>query len=87
MPELPEVECWESRVAERAVAGRTTVSVWARTDERIVIDGINPRKLVSALQGRAVRSCHRRGKQMWWTLSGVGPHPLWHFGITGSFTH
>lgn len=86
MPELPEVECWGRRVAERAVAGRTVVSAWAKADERIVIDGVSPRKLVSALKGRTVEACHRRGKQMWWTLD-RGPHPLWHFGMTGSFAH
>ncbi len=86
MPELPEVECWGRRVAERAVLGRTVVSAWAKHDERIVIDGVSPRKLVAALTGRRVEGCHRVGKQMWWAMD-RGPHPLWHFGMTGSFEH
>ena len=74
-------------MAERAVAGRTVVSAWAKADERIVIDGVSPRKLVASLKNRTVEGSHRRGKQMWWTLSGNGLHPLWHFGMTGSFAH
>lgn len=73
-------------MAQRAVVGRTVVSAWAKHDERIVIDGVSPRRLVSALTGRTVLACHRRGKQMWWTLD-RGPHPLWHFGMTGAFVH
>ena len=85
MPELPEVECWGRRVAEKHCLGRTIRSVYAKPDERIVIDGVSPRKFVSSLKGRTVEGCHRRGKQMWWTLSGDGPSPLWHFGMTGAF--
>ncbi|MEM1110011.1 MAG: DNA-formamidopyrimidine glycosylase family protein [Planctomycetota bacterium] len=85
MPELPEVECWGRRVAEKHCLGKTIKSIYAKPDERIVIDGVSPRKFSSALKGRKVEACHRRGKQMWWTLSGDGPHPLWHFGMTGGF--
>ncbi|MEM9418406.1 MAG: DNA-formamidopyrimidine glycosylase family protein [Planctomycetota bacterium] len=85
MPELPEVECWGRRVAEKYCLGRTIQSAYAKPDERIVIDGVTPRKLVSSLKGRKIEGCHRRGKQMWWTLSGGGPSPLWHFGMTGGF--
>ncbi len=87
MPELPEVECWGRRVAEKHCLGRTIRSVYAQADERIVIDGVTPQKLASALKGRTIEACHRRGKQMWWTLSGGGPSPLWHFGMTGAFCH
>lgn len=88
MPELPEVECWGRRVAERVCLHQTIVSVYAKPDEHIVIADPRkqgPRKLKAALNGRTVESCLRRGKQMWWTLSGDGPHPLWHFGMTGAF--
>ncbi|MEM1027258.1 MAG: DNA-formamidopyrimidine glycosylase family protein [Planctomycetota bacterium] len=85
MPELPEVECWGRRVAEKHCLGRTIRSVYAKSDERIVIEGVSPRKFASTLKGRTVEACHRRGKQMWWTLSGDGPSPLWHFGMTGAF--
>ena len=41
---------------------------------------------VGALVGRRVHAVHRRGKQLWWELEGPGPHPLFHFGMTGSFS-
>ncbi len=95
MPELPEAECWGRRVAERACVGRTIVSAWAKPDERIVIAGVSPTQLVQELAGRNIEACHRKGKQMWWTLSLPSPpalgkskplrHPLWHFGMTGGF--
>lgn len=89
MPELPEVECWGRRVAEKHCCGRTIRSVYAKPDERIVFSGVSPRKWAAALKGRVVEGCHRRGKQMWWTLSGDasegGGCPLWHFGMTGGF--
>jgi len=84
MPELPEVECWGRRVAEAACVGRVIESVYADAAERIVIDGVSPGTLARRLKGRRVEACHRRGKQMWWTLD-RGPHPLWHFGMTGAF--
>ncbi len=86
MPELPEVECWGRRVAERACVGRTIQKVVVDPKETIVIEGVPPRKLAQKLLGRRVEACHRRGKQMWWTLD-RGPHPLWHFGMTGGFHH
>lgn len=85
MPELPEAECWGRRVAERACRGRAIEAVWVDKDERIVITGVTPQKLARALRGRTVTGCHRRGKQMWWTLD-RGPHPAWHFGMTGGFS-
>jgi formamidopyrimidine-DNA glycosylase len=84
MPELPEAECWGRRVAERACRGKRMESVWVDRDERIVIEGIAPAALARKLRGRTVEACHRRGKQMWWTLD-RGPHPTWHFGMTGAF--
>jgi formamidopyrimidine-DNA glycosylase len=84
MPELPEAECWGRRVAERACRGETIVEAWADPKERIVIADVTPAKLAKALTGRRVEACHRKGKQMWWTLD-RGPHPLWHFGMTGGF--
>lgn len=41
-----------------------------------------------AMVGRTLDSTHRRGKQMWWQLSGPDglPQPLFHFGMTGSFS-
>lgn len=39
-----------------------------------------------ALVGRKLLASNRKGKQMWWSLSGSGPHPTWHFGMTGHFS-
>jgi formamidopyrimidine-DNA glycosylase len=39
-----------------------------------------------ALVGRTLLQSRRKGKHMWWTLSGAGPHPTWHFGMTGAFS-
>lgn len=84
MPELPEAECWGRRVAERACRGKVIRAAWADPGERIVIAGVSPKKLVSALRGRTVTGCHRKGKQMYWSLD-RGPSVLWHFGMTGGF--
>lgn len=52
----------------------------------IIFQGSNSAAEVAAhfLQ-RKVMSTHRRGKQMWLTLSGEGLQPTFHFGMTGSF--
>ncbi len=88
MPELPEVECWGRRVAEAHCAGRTITKVHAPADT-ILFEGTTARKFAAALKGKTIEACHRKGKQMWWTLSRegneAGPHPLWHFGMTGRF--
>lgn len=81
MPELPEVECWGRRVAERVCVGRTIVSVFAAHDT-IVYAGVEPAAFAKALTGRAVVAAHRKGKQLWLELD-RGPHPLLHFGMTG----
>ena len=38
-----------------------------------------------ALTARKILESKRKGKQMWWKLSGSGPTPCFHFGMTGSF--
>ena len=82
MPELPEVE-FGRKVADGVVTGRTIVKVWVADDE-IVFDGVKPKALARALKGRTVVATHRRGKQLWFELD-RGPHPLFHFGMTGAF--
>lgn len=82
MPELPEVEA-ARRQAERACLGRTIESVFAAED-RIVFAGVEPAMFASSLRGRDVLAVRRKGKQMWLELD-RGPHPLFHFGMTGSF--
>lgn len=83
MPELPEVECWGRQVAEEALVGRQIVSVWT-ADDRIVFDGIAPRTFARKLKGRQVTAARRRGKQLWLEMD-QGPHPLFHFGMSGWF--
>ncbi|MCA9283635.1 MAG: hypothetical protein KDA22_00355 [Phycisphaerales bacterium] len=82
MPELPEVE--RGRVIATTVArGRTIVGVHCPADP-ILLDGITPSTLRAALRGRRVKEVHRRGKHLWLELDRA-PHPLFHFGMTGSF--
>ena len=82
MPELPEVERGR-RIAERAAAGRTIARVRC-ADDRIVFDGVAPSTVQRRLRGRRVEAVHRHGKQLWFELD-RGPHPLFHFGMTGAF--
>ncbi|CAM9784655.1 unnamed protein product [Ascophyllum nodosum] len=42
-------------------------------------------KLTASLEGRKIVALKRRGKQMWFLLD-KPPHPLFHFGMTGSFS-
>jgi formamidopyrimidine-DNA glycosylase len=82
MPELPEVERGR-RLAAEAVEGRRIARVRCARD-RIVFDGTNPAAMRRALTEAAVRAVHRHGKHLWFELDRV-PHPLFHFGMTGSF--
>ena len=82
MPELPEVEVGR-KLAEAACRGKTIDYVYAAEDD-IVFDGVSPKSFARTLKGRQVEQVHRRGKQLWMTLD-AGPHPLFHFGMTGSF--
>ena len=82
MPELPEVERGR-RIAESVAAGRRIARVKCAED-RIVYDGVAPSTVQRRLRGRDVVAVHRRGKQLWFELD-EGPHPLFHFGMTGAF--
>ena len=84
MPELPEVECWGRRVAERACRGKVIADVTSHTDD-IVFADTSAAAFSRALKDRRVDAVHRRGKQMWFDLAGDGPHPLLHFGMSGRF--
>ncbi|MEM8781463.1 MAG: DNA-formamidopyrimidine glycosylase family protein [Planctomycetota bacterium] len=88
MPELPEVECWGRRKAEKHCVGREVVSVHAPVDPILFKDASgqsSAAKFKRAMNGRTIDACHRRGKQMWWTMRDSEVHPLWHFGMTGAF--
>ena len=83
MPELPEVECWGRRVAERSVVGKQIEKVWTERDP-IVYDGVAPRTFAQTLKGRNILAACRKGKQLWFEMD-QGPSPLFHFGMSGSF--
>lgn len=82
MPELPEVEAART-CAEQHIANKIIASVYA-ADDRIVFDGVAPRTMARHLRGRRVEAVCRKGKQLWLQLDRP-PHPLIHFGMTGSF--
>ena len=82
MPELPEVERGR-RIAEQALVGKRLAGVSA-ADDRIVYTGVTPRRFVQVVRGRTVVAAHRRGKHIWLELDRP-PHPMFHFGMTGSF--
>lgn len=82
MPELPEVERGR-RLLERVAVGRTIAKVTCERDP-IVYDGVTPTRFQRALKGKRVEEACRRGKQLWLMLD-RGPHPLFHFGMTGAF--
>jgi formamidopyrimidine-DNA glycosylase len=80
VPELPEVET-ARRLATRVAVGRRITDVWCAND-RIVIEGVTPTRLVATLRGRRVRAVHRHGKHLWFELD-RRPWLLVHFGMTG----
>lgn len=45
-----------------------------------VIEDIEPGELEKQLVGRTLHSTHRRGKHLWFELSGDGPALMFHFG-------
>ena len=82
MPELPEVERGR-QIAERAVAGKRLTSVRVAHDP-IVFDNVPAHQFRRSLEGRQVHAVRRWGKQLWFEMD-ASPHPLFHFGMTGSF--
>jgi len=82
MPELPEVE-FARTLCERVAAGRRVERVCCARDD-IVYEGVTPGRFRRRLQGRRIETARRRGKYLWFDLD-EGPHPLFHFGMTGAF--
>ena len=82
MPELPEVE-YGRKVASAVASGRHITAVRC-ADDRIVFDELAPREIARRLTGRRVEDVQRKGKYLWFCLD-QGPHPLFHFGMTGAF--
>jgi formamidopyrimidine-DNA glycosylase len=54
-------------------------------DDRIVYDGISPRRFQHVLKGAVVVAAHRKGKHLWLELD-RRPWPVFHFGMTGGFS-
>ncbi|ETX00967.1 MAG: hypothetical protein ETSY2_38025 [Candidatus Entotheonella gemina] len=82
MPELPEVE--RGRREAASIAEGQTIAEVHCTEDLIVFDGVTPAVFRGALAHKHVLAVHRRGKQLWFELD-QGPHPLFHFGMTGAF--
>jgi formamidopyrimidine-DNA glycosylase len=82
MPELPEVETARRRL-ELHLAGKTLATVTSAAD-RIVYEGIAPRRFAAALKGRTVEAVRRKGKHLWLELD-RRPWPSFHFGMGGDF--
>ena len=82
MPELPEVERGR-RLAASVAEGRRVARVHCAHDP-IVFAGTAPATVRDALEGRRVEAVCRWGKQLWFDLH-EGPHPLFHFGMSGAF--
>eukprot|EP00466_Bigelowiella_natans_P010295 jgi/Bigna1/30233/gw1.12.192.1 len=85
MPELPECEA-ARRLVERNCVGRTIekVTVTGQFDD-IIMDNLAPGDIGQMLKGRRLDAVKRKGKNIWWELSGIGPSILFHFGMTGAF--
>jgi formamidopyrimidine-DNA glycosylase len=82
MPELPEVER-ARRVLVRHLVGRCMPGI-ATAPDRIVYEGVTPRRFGNALRGRRVLAAHRKGKYLWLELD-RRPWPTFHFGMGGEF--
>ena len=94
MPELPEVEAsrclLESHYVGQIISGCSTSETGGgpRTgqfDPIVIGEGVTGGCLEKAICGRKVEAAHRRGKQVWLELDGLGPHLLMHFGMTGAW--
>ena len=94
MPELPEVES-ARRLASQACTGLRV------NDVKLFEQGGGPRNglfddivigesksiddIKSVFIGKRVNSVNRKGKQLWFDLSGSAVSVLFHFGMTGAF--
>ncbi|KAJ9527092.1 hypothetical protein QJQ45_025185 [Haematococcus lacustris] len=70
------------RLVSTHVLGRRIVKVSAVEDTKTFV-GKTAAEVVAALQGRVIHNACRKAKYLWLTLD-RGPHPLFHFGMTGA---
>ena len=88
MPELPEVESARCLVEAHCIGAKVTKVEFNEDgsfDEKIFKD-VERKAFVSALLNKTLTAAHRRGKHMWWDMSGGADSPLFHFGMTGAFS-
>ena len=88
MPELPEVESARCLVEAHCIGAKVTKVEFNEDgsfDEKIFKD-VERKAFVSALLNKTLKAAHRRGKHMWWDMSGGADSPLFHFGMTGAFS-
>ena len=64
------------------VAQRSAESLTGQVDAIVIT--CDASELQRAMEGRVLEKASRKGKQMWWTLSGPGKHVGVHFGMTGA---
>jgi len=79
MPELPDVEIFRQRLDGHA--RRRTISEAHVLDERL-LDGVSPKRLSRALEGRRIVATTRHGKYLLVELDD-GLRLVLHFGMTG----
>jgi len=69
-------------VSVNTVAQRSAESLTGQVDAIVIT--CDASELQRAMEGRVLEKASRKGKQMWWTLSGPGKHVGVHFGMTGA---
>jgi formamidopyrimidine-DNA glycosylase len=77
MPELPEVEA--ARRALQAICVGRMIKRCAVARDSVVISGVTPLRLESALVGRSILEAKRKGKNLWLRLD-APPFPSFQFG-------
>ncbi|GAA6004693.1 hypothetical protein JCM10207_000984 [Rhodosporidiobolus poonsookiae] len=80
MPELPEVEEAKKRLKKLA-KGKKIGKVDAKEDP-IVFSGTTHAAFATSIEGKTVEDVRRLGKNFYLVLSS-GPHPIFHFGMSG----
>jgi len=93
MPELPEVEAARNTAATHCLSANITRVCALEQgggprsgsfDDIVIGEGVTAAQLTAALTGRVLQAVRRKGKHMWFELSGGGPQAVFHFGMTGA---
>ena len=92
MPELPEVD--RCRVLVATCIGKKILKCEVKESgggprdgevDLIVLEDEEEHPIAKEIVGRCLEGVGRKGKHIYWTLSGNGLHPIFHFGMTGGF--